>query len=87
MTTADFTAYRPIIGTVLPGTSPQVAAGGDGPLGSTAPTVAVATVDAVLKQAIHAWAVAGVPAQDLSLLRGASVVLTSLPAGILAETA
>ena len=82
---ADFDLYRPQIGTVLPGLSPQLAAGGEGPGG-----VALLTPDElapVLTAAIEDWAAAGLPAQDVARLRGVSVQITDLPAGYLGGTA
>ena len=82
--TADFNLYRPRIGTVLPGLSPQLATGGEGPDGS--PMLTPAQVTPVLQEAIHQWAVAGLPAQELARLRGVSVQIAKLPAGFLGET-
>ena len=83
--TADFTLYRPRIGTVLPGLSPQLAAGGEGPGNST--MLSAGQVAPVLRLAIQEWALAGLPAQDLARLQRVSVQITDLPAGYLGETA
>ena len=83
--TADFTTYRPKIGTVLPGTWPQLAAGGEGPGGL--PRLTQAQLAPALSAAIRSWAAAGLPAREVALLRGARVEITALPAGVLGETA
>ena len=82
---SDFTLYRPSIGTVLPSLSPQLAAGGEGSGSST--VLSAAQVDPVLRQAIHQWALAGLPAQDVARMQRVSVQITDLPAGYLGETA
>lgn len=81
---ADFTLYRPAIGTVLPGLPPQLAAGGEGP-GGVAP-LTPAQVSPVLSEAISLWASAGLPAHDVDRLQAVSVEITDLPAGYLGGT-
>ena len=82
--TTDFNLYRSRIGTVLPGLSAQLAAGGEGP-GNSA-LLSPGQLAPVLKAAIHQWAAAGLPAQDVARLRGVSIQIANLPAGYLGET-
>ncbi|HKM56247.1 MAG TPA: Ig-like domain-containing protein, partial [Isosphaeraceae bacterium] len=81
----DFTLYRPFIGTVLPGLSPQLAAGGAGPGGAASLTPN--ELAPVLTEAIDEWAAAGLPARDVARLRGDTVQITTLPVGYLGATA
>jgi len=81
----DFTLYRPFIGTVLPGLSPQLAAGGAGPGGAASLTPD--ELAPVLTEAIDEWAAAGLPARDVARLRGDTVQITTLPVGYLGATA
>ncbi len=85
VTMADFTLYRPQIGTVLPALPPQLAAGGEGPGAASALTPQ--ELDPVLTAAIDDWAAAGLPEQDVAKLRGVTVQITNLPAGYLGGTA
>ncbi len=86
VTTADFTLYRPRIGTVLPKLPPlQLAAGGEGP-GGAAP-LTQSELAPVLAAAIADWAAAGLPARDVARLRGVAFEITELPAGYLGDTA
>ena len=81
---ADFTTYRPKIATSLPVLSPQLATGGEGPGG--APLLTQAELAPVLSAAIQRWAAAGLPTQDVALLRGVSIEITDLQAGYLGST-
>ena len=84
VSTADFTTYRPKIGTVLPLMSPELAAGGEGPGGTSQLTQA--ELAPVLSVAIQRWASAGLPTRDVALLRGVSVQITDLQPGYLGVT-
>ncbi len=84
VTTADFTLYRPKIGTVLPSLSAQLAAQGPGP-GDVAPLTPDALAP-VLDVAIEDWASAGLPAQDVARLHDVTVLITTLSPGYLGGT-
>ena len=81
----DFNLYRPQIGTILPGLSPQLAKGGEGP-GGAAP-LTTDELAPVLAVAINDWAAAGLPAQDVAQLRGVTALIGDLPAGYLGGAA
>ncbi len=81
----DFTLYRPFIGTTLPALPQQLAAGGEGPGGAALLTTN--ELAPVLSAAIHDWAAAGLPAQDVALLQQVTVQITNLPSGYLGTTA
>ena len=84
VSTADFTEYRPQIGTTLPGLPPQLVAGGEGP---GAPAISSTMLVPVLDEAIAAWASAGLSARDVADLRTVNIELANLPAGYLGATA
>ena len=82
---ADINLYRPQVGTVLPELKPQLAAGGEGPGG--VPLLTPSELAPVLTTAIDDWAAAGLPAADVTRLRGVSAQITNLPPGWLGGTA
>ena len=84
VTTADFTLYRPAIGSTLPAPPPQLVAGGEGP---GAPPISVKALVPILDEAIAAWAASGISPRDLARLRTVGVQLADLPAGYLGATA
>ncbi len=82
--TTDFNLYRPRIGNVLPGLSPQLAAGGEGP--GTSTLLSTSQLAPVLGEAVHLWSAAGLPAADLARLKGVTLQVETLPPGYLGET-
>jgi hypothetical protein len=83
--TKDFTLERSLLGTVLPGLPPQMAAGGEGH-GAVA-LLTAEEVAPVLAEAINLWGDSGISAHDLATLDRVTVRIVSLPAGYLGGTA